>query len=152
FSAVSMGPGEIAPAEAPAPSAWNLPFQAAAGGIHTSKPMRESSVGLATPTIRHIGTSTRVSPTLVLVSSYSAVRTRMPGAMVLPVSARQLAASPVPFMSAGACPAGAATLRTGSRLKTETNAFRRDARSMNPSQANWDDPPPLSKNGQDGLV
>src|SRR6185312_2337416 len=121
-----MGPGEIAPAEAPEPSPWNLPFQLEAGGSQTSKPMRESVVGVASPTIRHMGASTLVRPTVAPSASYSAVSSFMLGAMVLPDSACQRAAS----SAAGAAwPAGARLIR-GNNAKTETNVLRRAALDM----------------------
>src|SRR5665213_2235113 len=125
-----MGPGEIAPAEPPDPSAGNLPFQVEAGGIQTSKPMRESLAGVASPTIRHIGASTLVFSTVVPSASNSAESTFMLGAMVLPDSAWQRAASP---WAGAAWPAGARLIR-GKRAKTETNALRRAALDMNSPQ------------------
>ena len=64
-----MGPGEIAPALAPEPSPRNTPFQLAAGGSHTSKPMCESDVGVASPTMRQKGTWTVVPATVSPVAA-----------------------------------------------------------------------------------
>src|SRR4051794_3928423 len=42
----------MAPAKPPVPTPWNLPFHDAPSGIHTSKLMRESGVGVATAATR----------------------------------------------------------------------------------------------------
>src|SRR5690348_1623617 len=64
FSASSMAPVEIDPADPPDPSPWNLPFQAVAGGSQTSKPIWESLLGVTRPMARQKGRDTRVAPAL----------------------------------------------------------------------------------------
>src|SRR5471032_2456403 len=118
-SASRMGPGEMAPALPPEPSPRKLPFHAEAGGSQTSKPIWESDVGVATPIARQKGVLTLVVPTVPPSGRYSALSILVLGAMVLPVSAAQLAASPWP-MTGFAAPAASA----GSRAVTETNALR----------------------------
>src|SRR5689334_19886542 len=97
-----MAPVEIAPAEPPDPSPWSLPFHCALGGSQTSKPIWESEVGRATPTMRQKGRVTWVVPTVPPSAMNWALSMPVLGAMVLPANAAQLAASPWPVLGLAA--------------------------------------------------
>src|SRR4051812_45647724 len=120
------------PDDPPEPSCWYLPFQLAAGGSQISKPIWESAVGVATPTMRQKGSETLVRPNVAPLALYSAVMTVTPEKTVLPASAWQLAASPLPAASAAITSPPPITDRAGNSPNTETKPSRRerDARFM----------------------
>src|ERR1700744_470776 len=92
-----MAPKEMAPAEEPQPSPCSLPSQAVAGGSHTSKPIWESLVGVATPMTRQKGALTVAELALVLTVSplgFQSPLSILPGPKLFPASAAQLSASP----------------------------------------------------------
>src|SRR3954451_3718252 len=115
-----MAPPEIAPALAPEPTPWNLPFQLAAGGSQTSKPIWESGVGVATPTRRHRGRATLVVPIVPPPGRYSALSILLRAEIIWPARAAQLAASSwLTGLAAWLLAASA-----GSRTRTDPNVRR----------------------------
>src|SRR5579859_6760448 len=125
-----MAPVEMAPADPPDPSPWSFPFHWPLGGSQTSKPIWESEVGRATPTMRQKGWATWVVPTVPPSGRNCALSMLVPVATVLPASAAQLAASPCPVAAAWLLAAS-----TGKRATIQAEALSTFMRPSHPSGA-----------------